>query len=295
MKRGYATIATGDEKYYKMAVALLHSYKLKCKINLPFAIICDKANQYTEEFDDVIIMDCSNRSYMDKLTLYQYVPYDATIFIDADSLILRNPEELWKDFSDQSCVSCYGAVLPIGDKKSWFSYENAGIYKDKIKYLIDLHGGIYFIKRGEECRRIFETAIELAKHYSEYKFRSFSLPADEPVVAMAMAIHHVKPCEKKANIIFMPSYRNRIKITVNGYIYIDKKRRSESVLHFSAPNTRGFLYRYLTALYDCRYQKKPINNKYLYFQTLLKTLPEELWMDIKHQGGILLRKIFSDR
>lgn len=41
--RGFVTIATGDEKYYKLAFNLLRSYKLHCTgEKLPFAVICDR-------------------------------------------------------------------------------------------------------------------------------------------------------------------------------------------------------------------------------------------------------------
>lgn len=40
--RGFVTIATGDEKYYKLAVRLVRSYRDHCSDNVPFAIICDQ-------------------------------------------------------------------------------------------------------------------------------------------------------------------------------------------------------------------------------------------------------------
>ncbi len=198
MTRGFVTIATGDEQYYKLARNLLHSYRnqVRPEEQAPFAILCDRACADTKEFDDVVIMESPNRSYMDKLMLYKYSPYDETIFIDADSLFFRDPQGLWEDFGDQDDVSCYGVALPLDSPKAWFSYEGCGQYQDQIQYLIDLHGGAYYFRRTERTRQIFELAISLAADYHQYGFRNFDQPADEPVMAMAMAICQCRPCEK---------------------------------------------------------------------------------------------------
>ncbi|MCD7803000.1 MAG: hypothetical protein LUH09_08925 [Clostridiales bacterium] len=200
MTRGFVTIATGDEQYYKLARNLLHSYQnqVRPEEQVPFAILCDRDCADTKEFDDVVIMENPNRSYMDKLMLYKYSPYDETIFIDADSLFFRDPQGLWEDFGDQDDVSCYGVALPLDSQKAWFSYEGCGQYQDQIQYLIDLHGGAYYFRRTERTKQIFELAISLASEYHQYGFRNFDHPADEPVMAMAMAIRQCRPCEKAA-------------------------------------------------------------------------------------------------
>ena len=45
--KGFVTIATGDSKYYQMAVNLLLSYRHFTKSPYPFAIISDRENEYT--------------------------------------------------------------------------------------------------------------------------------------------------------------------------------------------------------------------------------------------------------
>lgn len=49
INRGFFTIATGDEKYYRFANNLLKSYRLH-NTKYPFAILCDRENQYTKDF-----------------------------------------------------------------------------------------------------------------------------------------------------------------------------------------------------------------------------------------------------
>lgn len=90
MERGFVTIATGDEWYYRIAINLLRSYRLFSENPMPFALICDRERKETEEFDKVILMEEPSCTYLDKLRLPEYIPYDETIFVDADSLAFRD-------------------------------------------------------------------------------------------------------------------------------------------------------------------------------------------------------------
>lgn len=86
MSHGFLTIATGDEKYYKMAANLLQSYRYFSKPPLPFAILADRENEYTAKFDDVMLLENAHCNYLDKLSMLESLPYDVNIFIDADCI-----------------------------------------------------------------------------------------------------------------------------------------------------------------------------------------------------------------
>ena len=80
--KGFITVAKGNEEYYQLAANLLRSYHLFCNNPLPFAILADQKNTYTDKFDDVIVFpDGASHSYLDKLSLGEYLPYDINIFI----------------------------------------------------------------------------------------------------------------------------------------------------------------------------------------------------------------------
>ena len=106
--RGFVTVATGQERYFNLAYNLMYSYHQFASVKYPFAIICDKENKYTAEFDDVILMENPHCNYLDKLSLYEYLPYDETIFIDADSLAYGNLDEWWNIFKDADDFSVFG-------------------------------------------------------------------------------------------------------------------------------------------------------------------------------------------
>lgn len=299
-KRGFVTIATGDEKYYKLAVGLLHSYRNNYNgNNIPFGIICDRKNKFTDEFDDVVIIEKPNNSYMDKLLLYKYSPYDETIFIDSDSLILSDPNCLWNDFKDADDVSCYGVSLPLNSNKGWFSYENCGDWKNEIKFLIDLHGGLYYFRKSKRCEEIFKQAITLSSEYTKYKFKNFDKPADEPLLAFAMAIHQCQPYEGDMRLIFVPSYRGRLKINIKGELSIKgdnngKKSSDEkiAICHFATPNTRLFIYKYLVFLCEQKYLNGEVKSSLTsYLKIRIMTAPQNIKATLRHTAGQILRKI----
>lgn len=193
--KGFLTIATGREEYYRIASNLLRSYRMFCKTPLPFAILADKENTYTEGFDDVIIFpERANNSYLDKLSLGEYLPYDINIFIDADCLAYGDLNQLFDYFENADDFSCFGRVLPLDDKTGWFEYENLGELKKKVSYVVGLHGGIYYMRKGNLCRKIFEDARRFVKDYPKFKFRGkFDTPGDEPLVALSMAVNGCRP------------------------------------------------------------------------------------------------------
>ena len=105
--RGFVTIATGKEHYYRIAGNLLRSYRLNAG-RYPFAIICDRENEYTAEFDKVVRMEKPTNSYMDKLRLFDCLPFEETIFIDADCLVYGG-----RFLSRRTTVPCSGAPTKI--------------------------------------------------------------------------------------------------------------------------------------------------------------------------------------
>lgn len=283
--RGFVTIATGNEKYYRLAENLLRSYRLHAKGDLPFAIICDRENAVTQLFDQVVIMQEPSCSYMDKLTLYRYAPYEETIFIDADSLVLSDPSGLWEDFADADDVSCYGCIHPLDSQRAWFTYDGCGKYQKDIQYLIDLHGGIYFLRKTDRCRSIFEKAIELAGEYSRYSFRNFENPADEPVLAMSLAIHGSRPCDRKMRMLFVPSFWGKLRVDHRGTVFVSGRKMECEMIHFSTANTRRFLYHYLA---DCVAGKQGLAH---YWSTRLAFAPKELKVVLRHWAGGVLRMV----
>ncbi len=255
-RRCFITIATGDKLYYSLAVKLLHSYRLHNSDDTPFGIIADTENEFTKEFDFTIVIDEPDGSYMDKLRMHEYTDFEETIFIDADSLVIKDLTPMWDDFSGGDDVSCYGRVLPPNSERGWFKCENAGKYKDLVSYSLAIHGGAYYLRRTERTKEIFNRAIEISKEYSKYKFTGFQKPADEPVLALSMASFGARPCPNDTHLAFVHGLYGRIKVTNKGEVRIGGKPSDAFVCHFSTKNTQGYMYNYLSALFENAYRAK---------------------------------------
>ena len=245
MNKGFITIATGKEEYYELARNLLRSYRHFCQEPLPFAILADRENEYTAEFDDVIIFpDGATNSYLDKLCLAEFAPYDTTIFIDADCLAYGDLNVIFDHFLDADDFSCFGRVLPLDDKTGWFEFENLGELQEKVSYVVGLHGGIYFMRKGSMSQNVMHDAKGFIADYKKYGFRGKFDLGDEPLVALSMAINNCHP------IPFIPEdiccyweHENRVDMDITrGKATVDGQYDT-ILLHWGTRFTRGLLYK----------------------------------------------------
>lgn len=199
--RGFVTIATGEYRYYEIAENLLLSYRMHTSNPCPFAIIADRENDITSKFDDVIIIDKPSGSYNDKLRLFEYLPYEETIFIDADCLAYGDLNEWWDMFSAAGDFSCFGyAIKDLKTDKGWFIAEGMGEYSKMIHFVPTFNGGVYYMRKTDTCKKVFEIANNCIKDYKKYKFSVFSGPADEPLLALGMAVCNCEPVN--ADVMF---------------------------------------------------------------------------------------------
>ncbi len=252
MKRGFVTIATGNEQYYKIAYNLLRSYRYFSAEPLPFAIVCDKENSFTEAFDDVIILENATRSYIDKLSLLKVIPYEETIFIDADCLAYADLNVLFDMFDGADDVSCFGKVLPRESEEGFFKLGDIGQYADKVQFCISMHGGIMFFRKSDILTKVYDACCEIKDHYYDYKFRYFRDPADEPLMALSMAIYGLRPIptlnpSKDAAPIFSfyPVDGNGLYADIlNGKVRVKRGqfRYSAIMVHFGTVSTKEKMY-----------------------------------------------------
>ncbi len=254
--RGFVTIATGDDWYYQIAVNLLDSYRYTTKNPLPFAIIADHENEMTRKFDKTIILDNPTCSYNDKLRLGELCPFDETVFIDADCLAYDDLNKIFDCFEKESDFCCIGTTAPLTEEcNGWFSLltfpeetnSNDGIIdqktaKAKLSYTVNMHGGMYFIRKTEITRNVFQEASIYAKDYSKYKFRLFEKPADEPVLALAMAMNNCKPIhhDSFALLCFWRNPYMKLNMLKNKAHYKNKKIQ---LVHWGTVATKTAVYK----------------------------------------------------
>lgn len=282
--KGFVTVATGSERYYQLAYNLCLSYRNRGKGKYPFVLICDMETKYNSVFDDVIIVNKARHSTLDKF-LMKYSPYERSIFLDSDTLILDSIDNLWDIFENQDDVTAFGCKLPLDSQKGWFTYEGSGKYKSQIQYLISMNGGIYYVKKSDLAAAVFRKAEEIVDEYASIDFKYFKRPADEPVMAMAMVLNHCAPCDTAYEMIILPACRKKITTDYCGSIYEDGKLSSVRMIHFSTPRTGLFLYQYLNYINQSGVQTRA---NYLLFR--FRCMPADLRFILKHKGGAMLRE-----
>ncbi len=190
MTRGFITIATGNEKYYRLAQNLLLSYKLFCEHPMPFAIMCDRENDITAQFDQVVLLEHPLNAFWDKFELLVRAPYDETIFIDADCLAYADLNAYWDYFATADDFTGCGTNYPIDSEKGLFQDGKVGEYNGRVHWKPDICGGLYFIRRGKICDALYQECQHICQHYEEYPWPDYCAPhADETVLCLAMAVH----------------------------------------------------------------------------------------------------------
>jgi hypothetical protein len=216
MKRGFITLAVGKDSYYELAYNLLCSYRATDSMDLPWTLVCDRENTLTAEFDNVILLENATCSYMDKLRLFSMTPYDQTIFIDADCLIYQNIDCMWDKMNRVEGIGGFGTALPLESQEGWFLIDDVGHWKNQLSFIPQMHGGICFIQKGPRLDLILDYAAQIEANYSEYKFKYFEKPADEPILALAMAAAGSMPVEASPDdFVFLPTVE---KLMVNSVI-----------------------------------------------------------------------------
>ena len=185
-----------------MAHNLLLSYRYHAKTKTPFAILCDRENEWTADFDQVVIVEKPSYTVFDKLKLFDQCPFDETIFIEADCLAYRDLNGMWELFKDSPDLGLLGDTFPLDSEEGWWDQKILGDLRDKVDYKMDCQGGVCFIRKGERLQAIKETCNYIWKHYDKSQFRLYT---EEVIMALASCVHHFLPVQRWVEVFaFMP-------------------------------------------------------------------------------------------
>lgn len=255
--RGFVTIATGKEQYYKIAVNLLKSYRFFTKEPLPFAIIADRENEYTALFDHTIILEKPHYSYLDKVELLSHIPYQETIFVESDCLAYTDLNILFSAFKNADDFSCFGRSLPLDTKEiGWFKLEETGKYREQIEFHQRFHSAIIYLRQGEICQKIYDVCKDVYDHFETYNIGGDREAMDDKLFAIGSATLHCRmtansfennytafcyyPADVKAKR--KPKAQMRIKkVTLLDYKL--EKRIPAIICHWANYNTKRALYK----------------------------------------------------
>jgi hypothetical protein len=198
--QGYITIATGPRKFIDMAV----NFAASCKVMDPTRPVClvhDQDADLPEEarrlFDDLVALppDPAYPTVMNKIRLFDLSPYDETMFVDADCLMVKRDVGKYWDIASRNYFSITGDKRTTGQWKG-HRIEDV-LQKQKVDYLVQMNSGVFYFNKSAEAREFF---AELNRFYLDRKEsmrvnthngrRKFS---DEFFFGVFMGLRHMSP------------------------------------------------------------------------------------------------------
>jgi hypothetical protein len=245
MERGVLTIAQGKKQYIDLAKNLAISLAIH-NPDLKKAIVTDSDDPELRQLYDVVIPadNSIGIGFLQKLYIWDYTPFDETLFIDVDCLTVRDIEFLWRPFSGCD-VSVIGRKVFEGEL---FGFPLADIQSRLgLEYVISFNGGVYYFKKNEKAKIIFDLAKDIVKNYDNYNIvKVRGEIADEPLMSLAMGMHQQEPIDDKGVGMYTPvGQKGRFKMDVlRGYCEFLKSGRkvSPAIMHFGFGHTQAFHY-----------------------------------------------------
>jgi hypothetical protein len=188
--RGILTLAIGRKfaiqaKYLSLS-CMLHAH------HIPRAVITD-CPRLLENYYDILIPYKSEygNPFASKTRLHLYTPFDATLFLDADSLVIKNPGFCWEALDTASFVYT-GKLLNSG---TWYFNVEKTLEQTGFSWIPDFNSGMLLFKNDETCKSIFNTAFDFMNRAEEFGvsfFRDTMLP-DEPFFALSFSKFGIRP------------------------------------------------------------------------------------------------------
>jgi hypothetical protein len=215
--RGIITIALGSPTYIRMAKDFALSARKHCP-TITRAVVTDSADvELASLFDVVIPVDPSlGDPLFQKLWLDKYNPFDQTLFIDCDSLLVGDIDFVWRACDGHSCGF-------VGEKQttgSWYGADIAAVCRARnLPWLATLNSGMIFLRADQTASKVFASAREAMGRYESLGFQPFrETRTDEVGFALAFSEHGVEPLDDPEG------HMMRTPIGIEGQMRIDVLR-----------------------------------------------------------------------
>lgn len=198
--QGYIVLACDDNKYRDMAVNIAMSLKTfdphrsRCLIhNEPITL----TQECTDIFNDFVEIGRDARfvGLMNKARLYNLSPYDQTMYVDADMLLLRpNINAYWDALSGQF-FNMTGEKCTNG---FWYNMDIANtIHKFDIPYVVRMNSGVFYFEKSLQTEKFFERVIDIYMTHKDFLSKIHQSRtgqyADEPIFGVAMGEARIDP------------------------------------------------------------------------------------------------------
>jgi hypothetical protein len=199
-KQGYVTLALSQQKYVAMAVNLALSIRLSDPAR-PICLIHDDAVDITDDvrdtFDTLVLLptDPLYVGVANKIRIYDVSPFQGTMFIDADCLLVRDDiDRHWKAASS----SYFGMMGEKASTGTWARLDISETCRQfNIPYVAQIHSGVFYFHKCDEASRFFEKVNWLYRNHRHqvsmiHQGRKEQY-ADEPLFGVAMGMFGLSP------------------------------------------------------------------------------------------------------
>jgi hypothetical protein len=193
MQRGFITIAIG-KKYALQAKYLALSAILHVP-HIARAVVTDCPEILDSYYDFVIPYKSEyGNPFALKLRAHLYSPFEQTLFLDADTLIMNNIDSYWDALKSRS-FAYRGFMATSGE---WYFNIEEIIKQFDISWIPLFNSGMFLFDKSDEAKRIFDAAFDYMQNgnLNIAFFRGTMLP-DEPFFALSLAKNDEKPYEEE--------------------------------------------------------------------------------------------------
>jgi hypothetical protein len=244
--RGVLTIAYGSDRYLEMAKSLARSLQLHSP-QVPRAVVTDSADdaELKRLFDVCIPLNRELGSgFQQKLYLDKYTPFGRTLFLDSDSLVVTDVDAIWRYFEGVHFGIPGSVRLKRGDVDPNMDVDYILNQFDLLDVPKFNSGLICF----ESCAApVFDTARGLLARHRELRFSNGDNPFDEPILAVAMALHGISLVQEDERTMRTPAgLRGNLTIDVAQGVARFNKHGTvvrPGIVHFAGPFAASFQYR----------------------------------------------------
>lgn len=245
--RGILTLAYGERRFIEQARSLAHSLELHAP-GLPRAIVTDSEDPGLRELFTVIPYRPEFGSGVrQKLYLDLYSPFEETLFIDSDCLVLGDLSSFWQAFAGQAFGVPGFRYLERGSTDPYLDVNHV-LDTLQLTRLPKFNGGVYYFNRSAASATFFETARKLLDDWNSLNFQEFrgNGPADEALYSVAMAMRDIAPVFMNPGGMWTPvGYTGRFRLdAIKGSCSFMKEGMllTPEVIHF--PGEYGYLFAY---------------------------------------------------
>lgn len=200
MTEGYITMAFGHEKYFKQAWSLAKTIGLRDG-KRPISLLYHGKvpDQYAGVFSHLIPMRLPLlKGYLDKMYFYELSPFEKTIYIDSDCLLVKDDIDFWWKTLNGTPLTVTGDIKKSGHWGGWTDIAEI-CKKANVPYVVTMNGGVIYAEKCVTTSSFFDTVFDLYhnhRDWASWRVQSVDGYNDEPLMAIAMGKHNLKPAHE---------------------------------------------------------------------------------------------------